>query len=161
MLEAGFAQGRVTLGCFGVGEGVYAIDVERVREIVRWQPVTPLPRAPALIEGVIDLRGAVVPVVDLGRVLRGVACEPASDTRLAIVEIDGLVMGLIVDAAIDVLAVEASSLEDPPALAIHAGYDATSAVVRRDGVGPVLVLSLEHILEAVHRSTRTDSGGTC
>ncbi len=64
-----FGQSQVTLGCFEVGGRVYALDVTYIREVVRWQRVTPLPKAPVLIEGVIDLRGAVVPVVDLGRAL--------------------------------------------------------------------------------------------
>ena len=58
---ASFGQNQVTLGCFEVSGRTYAVDVTYVREVVRWQPVTPLPKAPALIEGVIDLRGAVVP----------------------------------------------------------------------------------------------------
>ena len=69
-----------------------------------------------------------------------------------VVEIDGLSVGLVVDAAIDVLSVDVATLDDPPALATQAGYDATRAVVRRAGEPPILVLSLEHILESVYRS---------
>ena len=148
---------QIALGCFGVGDAVYALDVESVREVVRWQMVTPLPKAPALIDGVIDLRGEVVPVVDLGRALGGTPCCPDALARIAIVEVDGLVMGLVVDSAIDVLTVDESALEDPPPLAVHAGYDATRAVVRRTGDAPVLVLSLEHILESVYRSALADA----
>jgi purine-binding chemotaxis protein CheW len=143
---------QVTLGCFEVGGHTYAIDVAQVREVVRWQPVTPLPNAPALIEGVIDLRGAVVPVVDLGRALGGGGVTPGSRTRIAVTEIDGLVMGLAVDAAIEVLAVDVAQLDDPPTLATQTGYDVTRAVVRRPDSEPILVLSLEHVLESVYRS---------
>ena len=107
----------------------------------------------------IDLRGAIVPVVDLGRVLTGRPCESDAATRIVIVEIDNLLMGLVVDAAIEVVQVAASSLEDPPALATQAGYDATRAVVRRADASPILVLSLEHVLESVYKSalaTRED-----
>jgi purine-binding chemotaxis protein CheW len=140
---------QLTLGCFEVEGHTYAIDVSQVREIVRWQPVTPLPNAPELIEGVIDLRGAVVPVVDLGRALGG---APGQRTRIAVTEVDGLVMGLAVDAAVEVLSVDVAHLEDPPALATQTGYDMTRAVVRRPGAEPILVLSLEHVLEGVYRS---------
>jgi purine-binding chemotaxis protein CheW len=146
---------RVTLAAFRVGAGVYALDVAHVREVVRWQEVTPLPKAPRLIDGVIDLRGAVVPVVDLGRVLGGAPVVAAPAARIAIVEESGLVMGLAVDAALEVMSVELTALEDPPALATQAGYDAARAVVRRPDRGPVLVLSLEHILESVYRSAST------
>ena len=145
---------RVTLAAFRVGNAAYALDVANVREVVRWQTVTPLPLAPRLIEGVIDLRGAVVPVVDLGRVLGGAPVTVGSSTRIAIVAESGLVMGLAVDAALSVMSVDPGELGDPPALATHAGYDAVRAVVRRQD-GPVLLLSLEHILEAVYRSAFT------
>jgi purine-binding chemotaxis protein CheW len=154
-----FGQNQVTLGCFEVAGRAYAIDVAYVREVVRWQPVTPLPRAPELIEGVIDLRGAVVPVIDLGRALVGEAVTVGTRTRIAVVEVENLVMGLAVDAAIEVLPVNASAMEDPPSLATHAGYDAARAVVRRPDAEPILVLSLEHLLESIYRSSLPSKEG--
>jgi purine-binding chemotaxis protein CheW len=147
-----FGQNQVTLGCFEVGGRVYALDVTYIREVVRWQPVTPLPKAPALIEGIIDLRGAVVPVVDLGRALGGDSVKADSRSRIAVAEIEGLVLGLAVDAVIEVLPVNATAMEDPPGLATQAGYDTTRAVVRRSDADPILVLSLEHLLESIYRS---------
>lgn len=145
----------VDLACFEIRGRVYGIDVLQIREIVRSQPVTPLPRAPRLIEGVVDLRGAVIPVVDLGRALDG---EPVADagTRIAVLEVDDMVFGLRVEAAVDVLSVGAGMIDEPPSLATHAGYDAVRAVVRRSDAPPVLVLSLDHLLESVYRSTRAD-----
>ncbi|MGH0032400.1 MAG: chemotaxis protein CheW [Myxococcota bacterium] len=145
-------ENRVILACFEVRDGVYALDVSQVREVVRWQEVTPLPKAPALIDGVIDLRGVVVPVIDLGRALYGEPSRPGTRTRIVVSDVEGLVVGLVVDAAIDVLAVDVTSMDDPPALAAQAGYDATRAVVRRPDAPPILVLSLEHVLESVYRS---------
>ncbi len=145
-------ENAVILGCFEVKGSVYALDVAQLREVVRWQPVTELPKAPALIEGIVDLRGAVIPVIDLGRALHGEPILPDGGTRIVVVEIDGLSVGLVVDAAIDVLSVDVATLDDPPALATQSGYDATRAVVRRAGEAPILVLSLEHILESVYRS---------
>jgi purine-binding chemotaxis protein CheW len=150
--SAAYAENHVTLGCFEVGGRLYAVDVSQMREVVRWQPVTPLPSAPRLIEGVIDLRGSVVPVVDLARALGVGRVQPGMQTRIAITEVDGLVMGLAVDAAVDVLPVEVGRLEDPPALATQTGYDVTRAVVRRADQEPILVLSLETLLESVYRS---------
>ncbi len=74
-------------------------------------------------------------------------------------EIDNLLMGLVVDAAIEVIQVAVSSMEDPPALATQAGYDATRAVVRRPGDAPILVLSLEHVLESIYKSALATSEG--
>ena len=148
----------VDFACFEARGRVYGIEVLQIREIVRSQEVTPLPRAPALIEGVIDLRGVVIPVIDLGRVLCGQRAEEGSETRIAILEVDGMVLGLRVDAAVDVISVEASDVDEPPALATHAGYDTVRAVVRRADAPPVLILSLEHLLESVYRSALPSSG---
>jgi len=146
---------EVTLGCFEVGGRLIAIDVANVREVVRWQPVTPLPKSPVLIDGVIDLRGTLVPVVDLGRALTGCKVKTTNATRIVVAETDGLVVGLTVDAAVEVLQINATSMEDPPPLATHAGYDAARAVVRRPDSEPIVVLSLESLLEAVYRSVLT------
>ena len=148
-------ENEVTLGCFEVGGRMIAIDVANVREVVRWQPVTPLPRSPALIDGVIDLRGALVPVVDLGRALNGRRIEPSTGTRIVVAETDGLILGLTVDSAVEVLQVSAASMEDPPTLATQAGYDVARAVVRMPGSEPIVVLSLEYLLESVYRSVLT------
>lgn len=149
----------VNLACFEVRGQSYALDVSHVQEIVRFQPVTPLPKAPLLIEGVVELRNAVVPVIDLGRALVGEPIDvETAQTRIAVLEYDGLVVGLVVDAATDVLSVSAAALEEPPTLATHAGYDAVRSVVRRSNAAPVMVLSLDHILESVYRSALTDKG---
>ena len=148
--NAGARQGD--LACFEVNGNVLAIDVLQIREIVRWQEVTPLPQAPALIEGVIDLRERVIPVVDLGRALGGAAIERSPRARIVVLEVDGLVLGLRVAAAIDVLSLESQTVEPPPQLAMQAGYDTVRAVVRRPGAAPVLVISLDHLLENIYRS---------
>lgn len=147
-------ESRVELACLELAGRTYAIDVLQVREIVRAQAVTPLPCAPTLIEGVVDLRGAIVPVVDLGRAL---GLEPVGEptrARIAVLEVEGLRFGLRVDAAVDVLSLQAEDLEAPPELALQAGYGAVRALVRREGSAPVLVLSLEHLLESIYRSAQ-------
>jgi purine-binding chemotaxis protein CheW len=153
------AENEVTLGCFEVAGRSIAIDVVNVREVVRWQPVTPLPKSPELIEGVIDLRGALVPVVDLGRALNDRKVEPSSGTRIVVTETDGMVVGLTVDSAVEVLQVGAASMEDPPTLATQAGYEVARAVVRRPDLEPIVVLSLEYLLESVYRSVPTTHEG--
>jgi len=147
------SESCLDLACFEIGGQVYGIDVLQIREIVRAQCVTPLPKSPELIEGVIDLRGHLIPVVDLGRALGGPVVREGVATRIAVLEVDELVLGLRVESAVDVLSVGATKVDAPPALATNAGYDAVRAVVRRHEAAPVMVLSLEHLLEAVYRST--------
>ena len=143
----------LSLGCFEVAGRLYALDVTQLREVLRWQPITPLPRAPALIEGVIDLRGAIVPVLDLARILGGDPVRSDPRARIVIAELDGLELGLIVDSAVDVIAVGAAALGDPPALATQAGYALARAVVRRPQAEPIPVLALEQLIERVSRSS--------
>lgn len=144
----------VDLACFEIRGQVYGIDVLQIREIVRAQSVTALPKAPPLIEGVIDLRGIVIPVIDLGRALGGLPVAEGSSSRIAVLEVDEMVLGLRVEAAVDVLSVAAGSVEEPPALATNAGYDAVRAVVRRKDASPVMVLSMDHLLESIYRASR-------
>ena len=146
------AENRVELACLELRGQVYGVDVHQVREIVRGQEVTALPKAPRLIEGVIDLRGQMVPVVDLGRALGGEALERSPGDRIAVLEIDGLRFGLRVQAAVDVLSLPADAVLATPELVSQAGYEAVRAVVRREEESPVLVLSLENLLESVYRS---------
>lgn len=150
--EALAADNAVVFACFESSGQLYGIDVLQIREIVRSCAVTPLPRAPKLIEGVVDLRGAVIPVLDLARSLGGEVAEETAATRIAILEIEGMAVGLRVEAAVDILSVDAAAIDGPPALATQAGYDGVRAVVRRPGAAPVMILSLENLLESVYRS---------
>ena len=143
---------RVELACFELAGTHYALEVTQVLEIVRCPPLVRLPHAPALIEGVVDLRGVVLPIVDLGRALGGDPTPDPERARVAVLKVDDLVFGLRVTAAVDVLALPAAHVEALPRLAAQAGYEAVRAVVRRAGQKPVLVLSLEALLERVYRS---------
>lgn len=147
-------ESSVNFACFEVKGQVYAVEVGAVREIVRLQEITPLPNAPALIEGVIDLRGAVIPVLDLARVMDRGSADAGLAARIVVLAFDGLVLGLWVDAATDVLSIEASRLENVPELAAQAGYSTVRHVVRRPGEAPVMVLSLEHLVASVYRAAQ-------
>jgi len=151
-------ENQVNLACFEARGQLYALEVSQVREVVRYQEITPLPMAPALIEGVIDLRGRVIPVVDLSRLLGGDRTEDTLKARIVVLDCDGMVLGLCVEAASDVLTLDVVALEDVPDLASQAGYDAVRHVVRRPEEAPVMVLSLEHILEKVYRSALPQPG---
>ena len=150
----------VNLVCFEVEDALYAIEITSVREIVRMTEITPLPKAPPLIEGIVDLRGTVIPVLDLARVLGRGKSPGGRRARIVVLELDGLVVGLQVDAVTDVIVIDAARLEDVPGLAARAGYDAVRHVVRRPGEAPVMVLDVEALIESVYRSAIPDGSET-
>lgn len=154
-----FHESSMTLACVEVSGDVYALDVSQIREVVRWQPIRTLPKAPPLISGVVDLRGRVVPVIDVGRALGREVVRETSRARIAIAEVDGLVVGLAVDAALSVFLAAPEDLQDPPALATQAGYDAARGVVRSPSGEAILVLSLETLVESVYRSALVSGEG--
>ena len=89
----------------------YAIDSMNVREIIRMQVITKIPGAPASVEGVINLRGKVTPVMDLRKRLGLEAGQESKDTRIVVVEVGGQDVGLIVDGVSEVLRIPVSVIE--------------------------------------------------
>ena len=107
----------VQLCAFRVGDHEYAIDLMRVREIIQPLPITPVPRAPEYVEGVINLRGQIIPLVDV-RKRFGIGDQPASrQTRFLIVNLAGRVLALVVDAVLEVMRIPRSVIRPTPALA--------------------------------------------
>lgn len=147
---------RLELACFELEGASYGVDVGQVREISRCPVLVPLPHAPPLIEGVADLRGTVLPVLDLGRALGRAPIADPERARLAVLQADDLVFGLRVSPNVEVISVSVGDVEEVPALAAQAGYEAVRAVVRRPDAAPLLVLSLEALLERVYRSARSE-----
>jgi purine-binding chemotaxis protein CheW len=91
----------------------YGIDIAVVEGIIKMQEITAVPRAPAFVEGITNLRGSVLPVIDLRRRFGLPADEPTRDTRIVVVEIDGITVGMVVDAVTEVLRVPAEAIEPP------------------------------------------------
>lgn len=91
---------------FRLGDEEYGIDILAVREIRSWTPTTAIPRSPAYVRGVINLRGAVLPVVDLGARLGMELREVSKDDVIIVIESNGRLIGLLVDAVSDILMVD-------------------------------------------------------
>jgi len=97
---------------FELAGAPYAVPVERVREIVRMRPVTPVPRTPAEVRGVISLRGEMIELIDLRRRLSLGSIEPSRRTRIIVVKTkDEEVVGLLVDAVREVLRVSEDAIQ--------------------------------------------------
>ena len=94
----------------------YGVDISTVREIIRMTEITHVPDAPPSIEGVINLRGGVIPVVDLRKRFGLLVTRPTDQSRVLVVELGGDSVGVIVDAVAEVLRIPASSIEDTTSL---------------------------------------------
>jgi purine-binding chemotaxis protein CheW len=101
---------------FRVGEEEYALDILRVQEIIRVQQLTRVPNSPDFVDGVINLRGKVIPVIALRKRFALKPSNHGKETRIIVVEIKGTVLGLIVDSVSEVLRIPISTVELPPRL---------------------------------------------
>jgi len=106
---------------FKIGKEEYGVDILNVQEINKMTQITKVPNAPEFVEGVINLRGRVIPVIDLRTRLNLAKKEHDKDTRIIIVEVDNATVGFIVDAVSEVLRIPVNITEAPPA--IVAGID--------------------------------------
>jgi len=102
---------------FGLNRGIYALPVTEVREVRRFEPLTPLPDSPAFIAGVLLLRGRILTVMDLGKRLGQEPTERNDKTRILIVRLSETWMGLLVDEVEGVVTLAKQALQTPPASA--------------------------------------------
>lgn len=140
---------RVDFACFELAGETWAVPIANVREILATPLLTPLPDAPALIEGVIDLRGTLIPVIDLAALLAREVAAAAPRARTVVVAVRGLVVGFRVERATQVVATSRDALERLPELTRAVGCLAVGAVIRRADRPPILVLDLEVVIERV------------
>lgn len=139
------AGGELHLVTFALGGEEYGIPVAQVREVIRVSEITRVPQAPAHVRGVTNLRGRVLPVVELRSRL---GLEPAALTprsRIAVVEVCDRVLGLLVDAVLQVAKVPRESVTPPPEEVLTPGSEHISGVARWDG-RLIILLELEKTL---------------
>ena len=115
-----FAQNRLELISFRIGEQEYCVDIMAVREIRGWAAATPLPQSPPYVRGVINLRGAVLPIIDLANRLGFGVTEPDARHVIIVVRIGGRVVGLLVDAVSEILTTTADAIQPTPDVACDA-----------------------------------------
>lgn len=113
--RASAADPIIELCAFRVGDEEYAIDLRRIREILQPLPITPVPHASERVEGVMSLRGEVIPVVDVRKCL-GAAVRPGARAKVLVVNVAGRVLALVVDAVAEVVRIPRSAIGPPPPL---------------------------------------------
>jgi purine-binding chemotaxis protein CheW len=98
---------------FELAKEVYGLDIAKVQEIIRMQEITNVPRAPRFVEGVINLRGKIIPIIDMRKRFDLEASDHSPESRIIVVEIGTHTIGMIVDGVSEVLRIPTSVIEPP------------------------------------------------
>jgi purine-binding chemotaxis protein CheW len=130
---------------FRVGAQEFCIDIMGVREIRGWTPATPLPHAPVYVRGVINLRGAVLPIVDLAMRFGLGLTEPTPRSVIIVVQVYQQVVGLLVDAVSDILTTSEASMQPTPDIASDMAKTFVKGVYAVDG-RMISIVTLESVL---------------
>lgn len=133
------------LACFKVGEERYAADIMSIKEIILCRKVTRIPSAPDFIEGVINLRGKVIPVIAMRKRLGLTPAEPGGTARIIIIRVLDKDVGIIVDSVLKVLRVGKGEMQPSPRIAKGVESEYLKGIVK-DGDELVLLLDMEKIL---------------
>ena len=152
------ATSEMQLVTFTLGPEEYGVDIGKVREINRLTEITHVPKAPPFVEGLINLRGTVVPIIDLRKRFD---IEPASDEkqqRIIVVDIGGRTIGVIVDSVSEVLNLSAEAIDEVPATISSGVNQQFLTGVGKIGERLMLLLDLDSILSAEELGALSTAG---
>ncbi len=130
---------------FQVGRETYGVTITSLQEIVRVPEITAVPDAPDYMEGVINLRGKIVSVIDLRKRFGDKAITSSRRNRILVIEHQGRLCGLIVDSASEVLKIPASDVE-PSAEVFHEGLNSVTGLAKHQG-RLIVLLDMDKLLE--------------
>jgi purine-binding chemotaxis protein CheW len=136
----------VHLVVFALGDEQYAVDIGAVNSIIRMQAVTAVPRAPDFVEGLTNLRGTVLPVVDLHKRFGLPAQDTTKNTRIIVAESNGNKVGMRVDAVLEVRRVPEAALEPPSPLVATVDAAFVTGVAKVEEERLIILLDLERVL---------------
>jgi purine-binding chemotaxis protein CheW len=112
----------IQLVSFNLGPEEYAVEVLKVREIIRMTSITHIPNTPPSVEGIINLRGKVIPIVSLRNRFSMMCSEHDNHTRIIVMDIAGKLMGFIVDGVSEVIRISNGEIQPPPVM-VSGGLD--------------------------------------
>lgn len=111
----------IQLVSFMLAEEEYGVEVLKVREIIRMPTITKMPNVPQHVEGIINLRGKVIPIISMRRRFGLMESEYSSQTRIIIMDVAGSLTGFIVDAVSEVIRIHSSEIQPPPSMVLSGG----------------------------------------
>lgn len=137
---------------FCLGSETYGVDIQKVREIIPIQKIVPVPRAPDFVEGIINLRGKVIAVLDLRKHFGFEKKEPTPEQRIVLTESDGERIGVIVDSVSSVLRISENSIEPPASVIAGDEVDYIQGIAKvNDSL--IVLLDLTRIISDAERRT--------
>lgn len=138
---------------FRLGGQGFCVDIMSVRDIRGWTPTTPLPHSPGYVKGVINLRGSVLPVIDLAARLGFRSTEPTARHVIIVTQVGNQSVGLLVDAVSDILTINADTIQPTPDVASELARAFMKGVLAIEG-RMISLIGLDSVLQ----STRENSG---
>jgi len=121
-VRAGEHGELIQLVSFSLDNEEYGVDVLKVREIIRMPSITRVPNTPHYVEGVINLRGKVIPIINMRRRFGLMELEYNKQTRIMVMDVEGELMGFIVDSVSEVIRISSSEIQPSPAI-VTSGID--------------------------------------
>lgn len=134
-------------GTFRLEEEMYGVDVMKIREVLRYSEITPVPGAPFFVLGIINLRGNVVTVIDTRKRFGLVSANVDDNSRIVVVEVDGQVIGMLVDSVAEVTYIRKSEIEVTPNVGNEETAKFISGVCNKNDELLILI-DLEKMLES-------------
>ncbi len=129
----------------------YAVNILKVQEIVSMKEITTIPNSPDYLAGAINLRGRVIPVLSLRTKFGLAVSESVEQEKIVIMDVKGMIMGVIVDAVSDVLRIASDVVESPPQVSMHAGSEVISGIAKLPE-GLVIILDIDKLLVSEEHS---------
>jgi purine-binding chemotaxis protein CheW len=132
MSEETLTRAELQLVVFRLATDIYGLEIQAVREIIRMQEITRVPNAPDMIEGVINLRGRICPVMDLRKRFGLTMGDATAESRIVVVEVNGEDVGMIVDAVTEVLRVPGDRIQPPSNVVAGSNMRVVEGIVNLD-----------------------------
>jgi purine-binding chemotaxis protein CheW len=144
-IRRGEGTGMKQLVSFRLAQEEYAVEIIKVQEIILLGTITRIPRAPEYVKGLINLRNAVIPIVDLRLRFGLPTAEPTDDTRIMVVNVSGKTIGIVVDAVSEVLRIAPEQVVPPPPTITGLGREYLTGLVNLEH-RLLLLLDIDAIL---------------
>ena len=148
---------------FRLGDEIFALEIFKVREVLEYRSVTAVPRTPPFMKGVINLRGSVVPVVDLHTKFGTGSTEKTADTCIIIAEVDfdgeTMQLGALADSVEEVFDMDSGQIEPPPRMGTHLDVDFIRGMGKK-GEEFVIILDVDRVFSSEEMAVVLENGAS-